>query len=90
MLSDAIPWFSLRHPNVLPLLGVLDQFHPPPDGSIGLDPVEELGFITPWMPLGNLASFLKDHKPFSPLEMVWAPLQIILNLSSLINLECKD
>ncbi|KAJ8083254.1 hypothetical protein PM082_009126 [Marasmius tenuissimus] len=48
---EAILWRQLKHPNVLPFLGIYQ-----------LEQTEQLCLISPWMEKGNLVEFLKATK----------------------------
>ncbi|KAJ8080052.1 hypothetical protein PM082_016879 [Marasmius tenuissimus] len=56
-LREAIVWKQLRHPNLLPFLGIyyLD------------DTREEICLVSPWMDRGNLVQYLKDN-PQEPID----------------------
>ncbi|KAF9257432.1 kinase-like protein [Marasmius fiardii PR-910] len=49
-MQEAILWQQLKHPNLLPFMGMyyLDKVH------------EQLCLVSPWMERGNLVRFLKD------------------------------
>ncbi|KAL0565482.1 hypothetical protein V5O48_016545 [Marasmius crinis-equi] len=51
-LREAILWRQLRHPNVLPFLGIYR-----------LEDGHQVCLISPWMEDGNLVKFLKDAPP---------------------------
>lgn len=52
-------WNSLRHPNVLPLLGALK------DGS-----QFKLAMVSEWMPNGNINEFVRAHREVNRFELV--------------------
>ncbi|KAJ8088397.1 Rho guanine nucleotide exchange factor [Marasmius tenuissimus] len=51
-MKEAIVWQQLRHPNLLPFIGIyyLDE------------PREQLCLVSPWMNRGNLTRYLKDTR----------------------------
>ena len=49
-MREAIVWQQLRHPNLLPFLGM---YYLEPTG-------EQLALVSPWMDRGNLVRYLKD------------------------------
>jgi len=50
-------WESLRHPNVLPLLGVTTN-----DGHLAM--------ASEWMTSGNINEFVKTHRDVNRFELV--------------------
>lgn len=55
-------WNSLRHPNVLPLLGALK------DGS-----QFELAMVSEWMQNGNINGFVQAHREVNRFKLVRLP-----------------
>ena len=50
-------WRHLRHPNILPLLGVNLERH-------------RLAMISEWMDHGNIAEFVERHKGINRVQLV--------------------
>ncbi|EEB91723.1 hypothetical protein MPER_09873 [Moniliophthora perniciosa FA553] len=50
-LREVIVWRQLKHPNILPCLGLYYLDNSP----------ERMCLVSPWMDNGNLTDFLKDH-----------------------------
>jgi len=55
-----VTWNALRHPNVLPLLGV----------TMGNS---EFAMVSEWMTNGNINEFIKAHGDANRLELVRSP-----------------
>lgn len=66
--KEAIVWGQLRHPNVVPFLGIyyLNEAR------------EQVCLVSPWMKNGNLVNYLKN-KPSAPRPLFVSP-SIFLNL----------
>ena len=56
-------WKALRHPNVLPLIGVMMS-------------ETKFAMISEWMVNGNINSFVKAHPDVDRLELVGDPFKI--------------
>jgi hypothetical protein len=56
-------WKSLRHPNVLPLIGVT---------------MSEFAMISDWMAYGDINNFVKVHPDVNRLELVGFSLRLSL------------
>ena len=54
-----MPWKSLRHPNVLPLLGVVMS-------------ETKLAMVSEWMSNGNINEFVRAHQDANRFELVSA------------------
>ena len=55
--KEVVVWNALRHPNVVPFLGVtMDK--------------DQLAMISEWMVNGNINQFLKVHWEANPFELV--------------------
>ena len=52
-----MPWKALRHPNVLPLLGVIMTEN-------------EFSMVSEWMPNGNINQFVAAHRGANRFELV--------------------
>ena len=57
--EDAITWKRLRHPNIVPFIG------------IATDPLQ---FISEWMPNGNLTEFVEINSDADRVGLVSLPL----------------
>ncbi|KAF9259607.1 hypothetical protein L218DRAFT_874405 [Marasmius fiardii PR-910] len=57
--GEALIWTQLRHPNILPLLGINTELFPS-------------GFclVSPWMMNGNIVSFLKENPSHDKLQSI--------------------
>ena len=55
--KEVVTWSALRHPNVLPLLGITT------DG-------DQFAMISEWMANGNINEFIKVHWEANPFELV--------------------
>ena len=55
-------WKVLRHPNVLPLIGVTMSEN-------------QFAMISDWMANGNISSFVKEHPDANRLELVGVPFE---------------
>ncbi|KAF7373686.1 Kinase-like protein [Mycena sanguinolenta] len=55
-MAEALVWHSLRHPNIVPMLGIDSITFPPPSRAL----------VLPWMPLGNVLTYMREHSPSSP------------------------
>jgi len=55
---EVVAWRALRHPNVLPLLGVTMS------GS-------RFVIVSEWMAKGDINEFLKAHNNVNRLDLVW-------------------
>ena len=56
---EVVLWGALRHPNVLPLLGVTMN-----EGQFAI--------ISEWMVNGTIKDFIKEHREANPFELVWS------------------
>ena len=56
--KEVVTWKALRHPNVLPLLGVTME-----EGLFAM--------VSEWMVNGNINEFIKAHRDTSRFELVW-------------------
>ena len=60
-------WNTLRHPNVVPLLGVsMDKNH--------------FAMVSEWMMNGNINEFVKMHREANRFELVWFASSRLLKL----------
>ena len=57
-------WKALRHPNVLPLLGVIMT-------------ETEFSMVSEWMSNGNINQFVATHKDANRFELVCSPLKLL-------------
>ena len=55
---EVVAWNALRHPNVVPFLGVTADKN-------------QFGMISEWMENGNINEFIKAHWEANPFELVW-------------------
>jgi len=62
--KEVITWKSLRHPNVLPLLGVIMA------GT-------KFAMVSDWMANGNINQFVKAHRDANRFELVSSPLKFL-------------
>ena len=69
--KEFVLWNALRHPNVLPLIGVIMT------GT-------ELTMVSEWMPNGNINLFVKERQDVNRFELVSSP-PILLHPLSVIN-----
>jgi len=53
-----VTWKSLRHPNVLPLLGVTMRD-------------KHFAMVSEWMVNGNINEFVKGHRDANRFDLVW-------------------
>ena len=60
--KEFVPWKALRHPNVLPLLGVVMT-------------ETEFAMVSAWMPNGNINQFVREHQDANRFELVGFPPQ---------------
>jgi len=58
-------WKTLRHPNVLPLIGVMMSEN-------------QFAMISDWMMNGNINDFVKAHPDANRLELVSSSLRVLL------------
>ena len=68
-------WATLRHPNVLPLLGVtLSKNH--------------FAMVSEWMENGNITEFVETHREVNPFGLVrsccycWPPVSLMITSDS--------
>ncbi|KAJ6471774.1 hypothetical protein C8R47DRAFT_1297139 [Mycena vitilis] len=54
--KEALMWFDLKHPNIVPFLGV-DTINFPNLGG---------AMISPWMPRGNVLRYIAENSPVAP------------------------
>ena len=57
-------WKALRHPNVLPLLGVIMT-------------ETEFSMVSEWMSNGNINQFVATHRDASRFELVRSPFKLL-------------
>lgn len=57
--NELIVWSSLRHPNVLPLLGLLKD-----------ESRFKFAMVSEWMPNGNINEFVQMHREVNPFVLV--------------------
>ena len=69
--KEFVLWNALRHPNVLPLIGVIMT-------------ETELTMVSEWMPNGNINLFVKERQDVNRFELVSSP-PIFLHSLSVIN-----
>jgi hypothetical protein len=60
-----VTWKTLRHPNVLPLIGVAMS-------------ETQFAMVSDWMVNGNLSDFVKAHSDVNRLELVGFSLRVSL------------
>ncbi|KAJ6471183.1 kinase-like domain-containing protein [Mycena vulgaris] len=53
--KEALVWHYLKHENIVPFLGVDSTTFPSPARAM----------VSPWMPLGSVLQYMKDHSPTS-------------------------
>ena len=58
--KEFVPWKALRHPNVLPLLGVTMT-------------ETEFAMVSEWMSNGNINQFVTEHQDANRFELVSSP-----------------
>ena len=58
--KEVVTWKALRHPNVLPLLGVTMGNY-------------QFAMASEWMENGNINEFIKAHRDANRFELVWFP-----------------
>ena len=64
--KEFVPWKALRHPNVLPLLGIVMT-------------KTEFAMVSEWMPNGNINQFVKGHQNANRFELVgFSPVLAVL------------
>ena len=64
--KEFVPWKALRHPNLLPLLGVIMT-------------KTMFAMVSEWMPNGNINEFVTAHRDANRFELVssqFKPLQL--------------
>ncbi|KAJ7121648.1 kinase-like domain-containing protein [Mycena epipterygia] len=54
-VKEAIVWRYLKHPNILPFLGVDDTTFPVP----------RMAMVSPWMPQGSVLNYMSENSPVS-------------------------
>jgi len=59
-------WRSLRHPNVLPLIGVMMS-------------ETQFAMVSDWMVNGSIDNFVKAHPDANRLELVGLPFEVSLS-----------
>ena len=62
--KEVITWKALRHPNVLPLLGVVVTGN-------------QFAMVSEWMTNGNINQFVKAHQDANRFELVSPPLKLL-------------
>lgn len=62
--KEVITWKALRHPNLLPLMGVLMT------GT-------KFVMVSEWMSNGNISEFVKAHQDVNRFELVSPPLKLL-------------
>ncbi|KAJ7860030.1 kinase-like domain-containing protein [Mycena leptocephala] len=55
-MREALVWHSLKHPNVVPLIGIDSTTFSPPSRAL----------VSPWMPLGSVLTYMRENSPSSP------------------------
>ena len=60
--KEFVPWKALRHPNVLPLLGVIMT-------------ETEFAMVSEWMFNGNISQFVMAHQDANRFELVGSPFE---------------
>lgn len=53
-------WKYVKHPNVVPLLGVSED-------------MSKISIISPWLKNGNILEYIGEHLDASPLQLVGHP-----------------
>ena len=61
--QEAVIWKHLKHPNILPLLGVT---------------ISPRQLISDWMPGGNLSNYIKGNPAVDPLGLVRVFLAVVI------------
>jgi len=64
--KEVVTWKALRHPNVLPLLGVTMTEH-------------RFVMVSEWMESGNINVFLKAHPDVNRLELVCFSSEVLVS-----------
>jgi serine/threonine protein kinase len=59
-----VPWKALRHPNVLPLLGVIMT-------------ETKFAMVSEWMSNGNINEFITAHQDANRFELVSSPFELV-------------
>ena len=62
--KEFVAWKALRHPNVLPLLGVVMS-------------ETKFSMVSDWMPNGNISRFVATHPDTKRLELVCSPFKFL-------------
>ena len=62
--KEFVTWKALRHPNVLPLLGVIMT-------------ETEFSMVSEWMPNGNITQFVTAHPDAKRFELVRSPFRLL-------------
>lgn len=65
MFCKVMKWRFLRHANVLPLIGVLE---------------DELAMVSPWMVNGSINEFVRVNKGVDRFKLVGSPCVILVYL----------
>ena len=60
-------WNALRHPNVLPLIGVIMT-------------KTQLTMVSEWMPHGNINRFVEEHQNANRFKLVSPPSKLLQSL----------
>jgi serine/threonine protein kinase len=63
---EVMAWKTLRHPNILPLIGVVVS-------------QTQFAMISDWMANGNINNFIKTHPDANRLELVGFALKALLS-----------
>ena len=64
---EVVTWKTLRHPNVLPLIGVMMT------GT-------QFAMVSEWMENGNINDFVKGHPDVDRFELVGVLFEVLLSL----------
>ena len=81
--KEVITWRSLRHPNVLPLLGVMMTGN-------------QFSMVSEWMTNGNINQFVKAHQDANRFELVSRLLKLLTSsiivdgLMALVVERCRE
>ena len=73
--KEVITWKSLRHPNVLPLLGVTMAGN-------------QLAMVSEWMTNGNINQFVSTHRNVNRFDLVSHPFELLAH--PIVDGDCCD